>query len=307
MIREEFTFKDADGWEISVYKWSPGSDTKVKGIVQIAHGMAERAERYERFAKALTDEGYVVYANDHRGHGRTAGSIENIGYCGTDGFNWMVNDLKQLNEIITKENPGLPVYLFGHSMGSFLAQSYISLYPESIKGVILSGTAGKQGIMLDLGLQIAKREIRKSGDKMKSRILHKLAFEGYNNGFKPARTGLDWLSRDEEEVDKYINDPYCGTVFTAGFYYDLFKGLKMIHREDIMRRIPKELPIYIFSGQRDPLGKNCKTVLWLIRNYKKIGIKDVTYRFYKDGRHEMLNEINRDEVTSDVIVWLDAH
>lgn len=307
MRKEEFTFKDLGGMEIFVYKWLPDEGIDVKGVVQIAHGMAETARRYERFAEVLTGSGYIAYANDHRGHGRTAKTLENVGYTGYEGFEWMVKNLHQLNEIIKKENPNLPVFLFGHSMGSLLAQRYITLYGDGLKGVILSGTAGKQGIMLDIAINITRNELKKNGEKERSEKLNKLTFGNYNNAFSPGRTEFDWLSRDNEEVDKYINDPFCGTVFTTRFFYDFFRGMKEIHKTENMMNIPKELPFYIFSGDKDPVGKKCKSVLWLIKAYKKLGIKDVTYKFYKDGRHEMLNEINKDEVMREVIAWLESH
>lgn len=307
MINKHFVFRDEGGVEVFVYKWLPEEGFKIKGIVQIAHGMAEMAARYERFAAALTKAGYAVYANDHRGHGRTAGTVENVGYLGEDGFNWMVKDMKQLNDIIREENPEIPVFLFGHSMGSILAQRYITLYGNSINGVILSGTSGKQGLMLDIGIRIAAGEVKKHGAKSRSEKLNKLTFASYNKEFKPTRTDFDWLSRDNKEVDKYIKDPFCGGIFTAGFFYDFLLGLKETHKKDNMKKIPVDLPIYLFSGEMDPVGKNCKTLYPLIKTYEKLGIKDVSYKFYKGGRHEMLNEINRDEVTNDTINWLNAH
>ena len=195
----EATYKDNENAEIHYYKWIP--DTSIKGAVQISHGMAETAKRYQRLASHLTDEGYIVYANDHRGHGKTAGFIENIGYLGdNDGFKWLVNDMYQLSLIIKKENPSVPLFLFGHSMGSFLCQRYIELYGNEINGVILSGTNGKQGPILNLGLLISRLEIILKGRKAKSKILNDMCFGGFNKNFNPARTEFDWLSRDTHEV-----------------------------------------------------------------------------------------------------------
>lgn len=307
MKKENFTFKDEEGVEIYTYRWLP-EEGDTKAVVQISHGMAETAARYERFAEGLTKSGYAVYCNDHRGHGKTAGSVEKLGYLAdSDGFNWLVKDMHELTEIIKKENPSLPVFIFGHSMGSFLTQKYISNYGNEIKGAILSGTNGKGGIIVDIGLLIAKNECKKIGRKSKSEKLNKMSFGSYNNSFKPTRTEFDWLSRDEKEVDKYIKDEYCGTVFTAGFFYDFLTGLKDIHKKETMTKIPKELPIYIFSGEKDPVGKNSKGVMQLIGMYKKLNIKNVDYKIYKDGRHEMLNELNRDEVIKNTIEWLDTH
>lgn len=305
MIVKNFVFKAGDGTDIFVYNWLPDADVKVKGIVQIAHGMAETAARYESFAEVLTRNGYIVCINDHRGHGKTAGAIENVGYLAEeDGFDWLVKDLYQLSGIIKKENPELPLFLFGHSMGSFAAQRYIMLYGNELKGVILSGSNGEQGIMLDIGAFLAKKEIKKNGRKAKSNKLDEMSFGSFNNAFKPNRTEFDWLSRDNDEVDKYINDPFCGTVFTCGFFYDFFIGLKAIESKNNLRLVPKELPIFIFSGDKDPVGKFGKGVIRLFNRYKKYGVKDVTYKLYKGGRHEMLNEINKDEVMKDVVDWL---
>jgi alpha-beta hydrolase superfamily lysophospholipase len=307
MKSESFTFKDKGGLEIFVYKWLPGEDVQVKGVVQIAHGMAETAARYEGLASVLTNNGFIVYANDHRGHGKTAGEISKLGDLGEDGFNSMVENMKELNDMIKKENLALPVFLLGHSMGSFLTQRYICLYGSELKGAVLSGSCGKQGIIIDIGRLIAKREIKKVGRRSKSIKLNKLSFGSYNNYFKPTRTDFDWLSRDNKEVDKYMDDPFCGTVFTAGFFYDFLGGLKIIASQKEINNVPKELPIYIFSGDKDPVGKNGKGVLKLIKTYKEHGIADLTHKLYKDGRHEMLNEINKEEVTFDVLKWLNAH
>lgn len=307
MIVKDFIFKDGGGVDIFVYKWLPDGSEKARGVVQVAHGMAEHAARYAGFAKALTKAGYIVYANDHRGHGKTAKTVENVGYLGDDGWNWMIKDMKQLNDIIKEETPNVPVFLFGHSMGSLLAQRYITLYGDTIKGVILSGTSGKPGLLLHIGIRVAAREVKKFGADSRSEKLNSMTFGSYNNAFMPCRTSFDWLSRDTKEVDKYVNDPFCGGIFSAGFFYDMARGIRQLHKKDNMKNIPKELPIYIFSGDMDPVGKNCKTVYPLIKRYEKLGIQDVTYKFYKGGRHEMLNEINREEVTNDVLGWLDSH
>lgn len=309
MIEKTFTFKASDGEEIFAYNWQPEDENNnVKGIVQIAHGMAEAAHRYKRFAEKLVKEGYIVYANDHRGHGKTAPSLDEIGYIGPDGYNRMVQDMKEFTDLIRdRENKDLPLFLFGHSMGSFLAQRYISHYGDNIQGVILSGTSGDQGFVLNIGISIAKREVAKKGPKARSPRLNNLSFGSYNKKFEPSRTEFDWLTRDEKEVDKYMEDPYCGGIFTTSFYYDFFKGLKENFKKSNLENIPKNLPIYIFAGDKDPVGNMGKGVLKLVKCYQRLGIKDLEYKLYKDGRHEMLNEINRDEVMEDVINWLDKH
>jgi alpha-beta hydrolase superfamily lysophospholipase len=307
MKSETFTFKEGTGPDIFVYKWIPDDGVKVKAVVQIAHGMAETAARYERFAERLTGEGYLVYANDHRGHGKTAGDADRVGDLGDDGFNNMVKEMRRLQAIINEENPGLPFFLFGHSMGSFLLQRYICLYGDDLDGAILSGSNGRVGILLDIGLCIAKREAKKLGRGHRSHKLTKLSFGGYNKPFRPNRTKFDWLSRDEAEVDKYVNDPFCGGVFTAGFFRDFTGGLKIVEDKKELAGIPPELPIYIFSGDMDPVGNFGKGVMKLVKTYRKLGIKDLCYKLYEGGRHEMLNETNREEVMQDVIEWLNRH
>lgn len=307
MQSETFTFRDSQGIEIFVHKWLPDTDLNPKAVVQIAHGMAETAARYERFAKALTEAGYIVYANDHRGHGRTAKNLTDLGYMGKDGFNWAVKDLYQLTQIIKEENPGLPIFLLGHSMGSYLTQQYIYRYGSGLKGAILSGTSGKKGFILTMGIVLAKLIMLFKGAQSVSPLLIAMSFGSYNDQFKPNRTNFDWLSRDNAEVDKYISDPYCGTQFSAGFFYDLFRGMKDIHRIQNQQKISKNLPLYLFSGNMDPVGNYTKSVVQLIRTYQTLKLSDVSYRFYSSGRHEMLNEINRDEVTQDIIDWLNAH
>ncbi len=307
MIKDTFSFKDEDGLEIFVYKWSPENNKKAKAVIQIAHGMAETAARYEKLGEELTKEGYIIYANDHRGHGKTAREVDKLGDLGENGFLAMADNMYQLTEIIKKENPKLPIFLLGHSMGSFLTQRYICLYGKELKGAILSGTNGNIGVMADVGRIIAKREIKRIGRSGRSEKLDKLSFGGYNRAFKPNRTKFDWLSRDEKEVDKYIENPFCGTIFTAGFFYDLLGGLKLIANKNEISKIPKDLPIYMFSGDKDPVGKNGRGVLRLVKAYKKLGIKDLTYKLYTEGRHEMLNELNSDEVIKDLLLWLEDH
>ncbi|AGK95538.1 alpha/beta fold hydrolase [Clostridium pasteurianum] len=303
-----FIFKSEDSLEIYVYKWEPEKNINIKGVIQIAHGMAETAARYEGFAKMLTENGYIVYINDHRGHGKTAKNIENVGYLAEkDGFEWLVKDMHTLTGIIKKENKDLPIFLLGYSMGSFLTQRYIMLYGKELKGAILYGSNGRQGLILRIGLLVSKLEIKKNGVKAKSQILNDLIFGGYNKPFKPNRTKFDWLNRNNEEVDKYIKDPFCGTVFTCSFYYDFFKCLIEIENKKNLKTVPRDLPIYIFSGGKDPVGKSGKGVKRLVETYKSLGVKDLTFKLYKDGRHDMLNEINKDEVIEDVLAWLSRY
>lgn len=297
-----------DGTTVYGYLISPEKGEELKGIVQLAHGMAETAERYERFARSLAAEGYLVYAHDHRGHGKTAGDLKNVGYLADkEGFEWLVRDMHNLTGIIRKEHPALPLFLLGHSMGSFAAQRYAMEHGKELTGLILSGSNGNQGFMLKAGNIIAAREVKKLGRKARSEKMNQLLFGSFNKRFHPSRTEFDWLSRDDEEVDKYIRDPYCGAVFTSGFYHDFINGLMVIEKKSNRRKVPKDLPILILSGDRDPVGKFGKGVRNLYEIYKNTGVKDITLKLYPEARHELLNEINREEVTNDIITWVKQH
>ncbi|MCZ8524107.1 MULTISPECIES: alpha/beta hydrolase [Paenibacillus] len=306
MLSEEWTYRDQGGEDIHTYVWLPDQEAEIRGIVQIAHGMAETALRYKRFAHALTEAGYAVYANDHRGHGRTAGNPQRLGIVGRDGFRLMCGGMAQLTDLIRERHPHLPVYLFGHSMGSFLTQRYMYTYPDKADGIILSGSNGPQGRALQLGIWLAKQVVSRKGEGHRSMLLLHLTLGGYNRAFRPNRTLFDWLSRDEQEVDKYAADPDCGAVFSAQFWEEFFRCLAEIHRKENMERIPKSLPVLLFSGDRDPVGMMGKGVRRLAALYAGLGMKRVTLKLYPGGRHEMLNEINRDEVTRDVLDWLNG-
>ncbi|MEG0842990.1 MAG: alpha/beta hydrolase [Romboutsia sp.] len=300
----EFYFNGEENLDIHVYKWED-ENIKAKGVVQIAHGMSETAIRYEYFAKELTKNGYIVYINDHRGHGKTAKIVDNVGYLADEvGFTCLVKDMNTLTNIIKKENENLPIYLFGHSMGSFASQRYIMEYGKNLDGLILSGSNGKHGFILNIAEKLTSYGIKKHGRKYRSKMLDSLIFGGNNKGFKPSRTEFDWLSRDEKEVDKYIEDPFCGVLFTCGFFYDLMKGLQEIENHENLKKVPLDLPIYIMSGDKDPVGKNGKGVLRLRDRYINLGVKNVSYKLYEGGRHEMLNETNKDEVIENILIWL---
>jgi alpha-beta hydrolase superfamily lysophospholipase len=305
MIRKNFSFCAPDDVEIYVYQWRP--EGPIRAAVNIAHGMAETAARYERFAGVLTKNGYAVYAEDHRGHGKTIKEAAHAGEAGADALNKMMGDLHQLSEIIKKEIPATPLFLLGHSMGSFLAQGYIERWGKELKGAILSGAAGPADLLTGIGQVIAYLEMLRVGATGRSNFLNFLSFGNFNKQFAPARTDFDWLSRDNSEVDKYIADPFCGGLFPTAFFYDLCRFWRQIHRKEELSRIPQDLPLYFFSGQKDPVGANAVGVRHLISIYQKLGIKDLSFKFYEGGRHEMLNEINREEVMADVIRWLDAH
>lgn len=308
MQKVDFSFQTNDGVEIFACKWVEEGIEKPKAVVQIAHGMAEHIKRYDSFARELVSHNFMVYGNDHRGHGMTGSKTNSIGYFADEqGFERVVNDMEILTSIIEKEYPGVPIFLFGHSMGSFLSRRYIQLYGDRLAGVVLSGTGGDPGIIGKIGKMIAAREMKKKGAKVHSSLMNKLTFGSYNKVFRPTRTEFDWLTRNEQEVDNYINDPLCGGVFTAGFYYDLLDGLVMVNKTENIMATPADLPIFLISGSKDPVGGNTKGVLKTFQAYKAEGMQNVTYKFYEDARHELLNETNKDEVQADVIHWINTH
>ena len=299
------TLNTADGAALFVYRWLP--DTPAKAAVQIAHGLAEHAGRYARLAEALTGAGYAVYAADHRGHGRTAPTPADLGFFAEgEGWRRCLDDLWQVNRQIAAEHPGLPVVLIGHSMGSFMAQHFISEHGEVLAGVVLSGTDGKPGALASAGRLIARLERLRLGPHGRSALIHALAFGLFNRAFAPTRTSADWLSRDPAEVDKYVADPLCGFVATTQAWIDLLDALREIARPERQALIPKQLPIHIISGSADPVSDSTKRLQQLLAAYRAAGLERVTHRFYEGARHELFNETNRDEVTRDLLLWLDG-
>ncbi|WP_323095768.1 alpha/beta hydrolase [Intrasporangium sp. YIM S08009] len=307
MQSSTFTLTTPDGTEVFVNRWLPDSEAggDAKGVVQLSHGMAEHSSRYARFAERLTARGYAVYASDHRGHGRTSGTRG--AFADDEGWQTVVDDLRAVTERALEEHPGLPVFLVGHSMGSFLARSYAAQHGASLAGLVLSGTAGSAGPLGNVGVLVATAQARIRGHEHASGLMNSLTFGQYNAAFKPTRTDFDWLSRDPAEVDKYVADPDCGFVFTAGGFVDLLKGLAAVNTDRVVSRIPKTLPIHLASGAMDPVGNRRKGVQEVADQLRRVGVEDVTVTIWPDARHEILNETNRDEVETEIADWIDAH
>jgi alpha-beta hydrolase superfamily lysophospholipase len=307
MRSEPFWHRADDGVELHVHRWLPADTVPRKAVVHIAHGMAEHGGRYARAAEALTEAGYVVYADDHRGHGKTAKTDDDLGFFAAErGFDRAVRDLEELLALELRDNPGLGVVLFGHSMGSFMTQRFVIEHGEALAGAVLSGSGGKPGLLASAGRLVARVERMRVGARGKSNLLDGMSFGRFNKDFAPTRTDFDWLSRDPAEVDAYVADPRCGFACTTQLWVDLLDALDAISRPEEQARIPKELPIYVFSGAEDPVGEHGKSVERLLAAYRRAGLRRVTSRIYPGARHEMLNETNRDEVVRDLIGWLDA-
>jgi alpha-beta hydrolase superfamily lysophospholipase len=305
MQSSTFTLAAADGIELFVYRWLP--DAAAKAVVQIVHGLAEHAGRYARLAGALTAAGYAVYADDHRGHGRTARDAAALGFFAErDGWQRCLDDLWRLNRRIAADHPGLPIVLLGHSMGSFLAQHFISEHGDALAGVVLSASSGKPPPLAAIGRVVARLERLRLGPRGRSALIHALSFGAYNKAFAPARTPFDWLTRDAAEIDKYAADPLCGFPATVQLWIDLLDALPEIARPARQARIPKRLPILIISGARDSVSANTKQLQQLLAAYRAAGLERVSHRFYPEARHELFNELNREEVTRDLVAWLDG-
>ena len=303
MVKSEHTFNSHDDKKIVYYKHSPESDPKA--ILITTHGMEEHAQRYDEFAEFLNKNDFIVYAHDQRGHGKTAGSIENLGFFAEkNGWQKAMDDLHELVKIAKNESQNLPIFLLGQSMGSFIVRTYISQYSDGINGTILTATAGSAGLLAIAGLLVTNIIMLFKKKNSLSPFLNNLTFGEYNRSFKPNRTDFDWLSRDNEVVDKYIADPYCGTISSVGFYNDLIKGLEHINKLKIAENVRKNLPIKLIAGDKDPLSKNGKQVYDVFNMYKKAGIKDIEMKLYPDARHETLNETNKEEIHNDIMLWM---
>jgi alpha-beta hydrolase superfamily lysophospholipase len=304
MKSEEFSHIVEDGKSIHVYRWSPIDAPQA--CVLIAHGMAEHAGRYARLAELLCSQGFEVWAPDHRGHGKTATEGELGWLAESDGFRRVVEDLRSIALQIAVERKGKPLFLLGHSWGSFLAQGFISLYGGLLAGCALSGTAGNGGLLISVAKGLSGLGAALLGEKRPSPFMDKLSFGSFNNAFKPTRTAFDWLSRDDAEVNAYIRDPYCGFVCTWGFFRDLTRGLAWIHLAAVQATIPIDLPLYMFAGDKDPVGGATGSFMALYKTYERLGLRSLSYKLYPEARHETLNEINRDEVSNDLIRWLNS-
>jgi alpha-beta hydrolase superfamily lysophospholipase len=296
-----FTLPMADGTPLFVRRWLAVSGTP-KGVVQIIHGAAEHSARYDRFARHLNRDGWLVYADDHRGHANTRVRTKALGDAGPDAWNKFVSDEKALTDHIKRQHPGLKVYLLGHSMGSFIAQDYVQRYGNAVAGVVLSGS---NGVLANADQTVAAvRDLAKK-DPLGPSPVFASVFESFNKPFT-GKAGFEWLSRDVAEVKKYTDDPTCGFAFSNELVADFFTGLRDLWNPVNEARIPKGMPIYVVSGDQDPVGGNTAGLKILLANYQRYGLTDVQHKFYPGARHEILNETNRDEVERDIVAWLNS-
>jgi alpha-beta hydrolase superfamily lysophospholipase len=301
---DSFTFTSDDGTEIYVHVWQPEGDTKA--VVQLAHGMGEHAGRFSGLAENLVKHGYAVYANDHRGHGLSIRSGEEPGHMGEDNvFERAIDDVRTLSGKIAEKHKGVPRFLLGHSMGSFMVQRMLIQHSDCMDAAILSATNGKPPAIAAVGRLVARVERFRIGKTGKSPVINALSFKEFNSKFKPNRTEFDWLSRDEAQVDAYIDDPLCGFIVGAQSWIDMLDHLGSLTEPPSLAQIPKDIPIYILAGTSDAVGDMGAGVMRLVHAYGDAGLRNVEVKLYPGGRHEMLHETNRDEVVDDLIVWLE--
>ncbi|MCX4820728.1 alpha/beta hydrolase [Streptomyces sp. NBC_01142] len=294
-----------DGVQIATYTWLPESG-RPRALVQIAHGAAEHALRYDRFARHLVAHGYGVLATDHRGHGATAPATGGHGVTGEDSWRAIVRDLKAAGDRLRALHPGVPLVLFGHSLGSMLARDYAQEYAGGLSGLILSGTFRTlPGAEIESSLTALERQVAERGRAARSSFIPDL-FASFNDPY-PRRTGFEWLSRDEAEVDAYVADGRCGFPFGAGLALDWVRAVRKVNDPRNLARIPSGLPVHVAVGTDDPCNQRMTQVYELLEDFRYIGVEDLSWRGYRGARHEILNETNRDEVQEDLTAWLDKH
>lgn len=292
------------GAQLCLYQMNAGK--RAKGIVHINHGMAEHGARYARFATKLTNAGYHVIAHDHRGHGKTTAPDAPLGvFSNADGLSKTIDDILHVNQLAHAINPDLPVVLFGHSMGTILGFNYMLHHPDTVDAVALWNAGFDTGMLAAVYKSLLKVERMFKGSDVPSAIANKLTFEDWNKKFAPNRTISDWLSRDHDEVDKYVADPLCGFPVSIGLWLDTLEAVYYGADDNNLKSLPNSLPVHLVAGGVDPCTNKGAAVEKLAEHLTNAGMKEVSLNILPDTRHESLNEINRDETTAEFIKWLD--
>lgn len=306
MNKEELYFDSRDGKSrIHGVRYSPEEPGDVKLVLQIVHGMAEYAERYEEFAEFLTARGIVLAGEDHMGHGKSVGEGGKYGYfCEQDPATVLVRDVHRLKKMTQEKYPHVPYVIMGHSMGSFITRNYLMRYGTGISGAIIMGTGMQSATTLGAAKAAVKLQKLFCGSAHVSRLIDKLAFGGYNKGVRDPKTEWDWLSRDEERVKRYIEDPLCGFTFTVNGFGTLFELISRLHDPEGLKKIPGALPVFMLSGTDDPVGDYGRGVKRAYDSLVAAGLQNIRLKMYEGGRHELLNETNRQEVMQDIYDWL---
>ena len=309
MVTTNFTFLSNDGkTAIHAVKFTPDSG-EYKAILQITHGMVEFIERYATFAEYLTANGYMVVGHDHLGHGQSVESKEDWGYfCEGNPSDIVVADIHKLRTLTQEENPEVPYFMLGHSMGSFMLRKYLAFHNENLRGAIIMGTGFIPGNMTNLALKLTGIVAKFRGSKYRSKLIQSLAFGADYKGFdmtgeKPEDS---WLTKDVDIVNQYYNEPRCTYMFTVNGYKGLFEAVNFSCDPENAARLPKKLPLFIVSGEQDPVGGLGKGVMQVYDMYKDAGIQDLTYKLYENDRHEILNETDKQVVFDDILAWMNV-
>lgn len=290
---------------LNTYKWQPDPGITPAAIIQVVHGMMDHAGRYSVLGRFLADKGYIVVAHDLPGHGRSVASPDDLGHMPGHGWIKLLRSIQVVHNEMKNQYPSLPFFLFGHSMGSVLSRHQLLREPYMYDGLILSGPNHTPALMARLGALLSGLSIRLQGRTHRNRMLSYLVYGKFKKPFKNELiTVFDWLSRDKEEVKKYVESDLCGFPCTSGFYFEMFRGFLKLSRLKLSG-IRKDLSILIFAGTMDPVGKFGLDPGLLQKEYKKSGVENVQMKLYKEGRHEMINEINREEVLTDIFRWLE--
>lgn len=301
-MRTDFWYDSQGAGKIHACRWTP--EGEVRAVLQIVHGIAEYIERYDDFARFLNDRGILVVAEDHMGHGQSVNGDGIQGYF-HGGWFTAVADSYRLLEDTRKEFPEVPYILFGHSMGSFMARTILCKYPDSgISAAIVCGTGWQPAALLPAAIQMVDAVCKKSGETEPNEKLQNLVFGTYNKRVEHPRTEFDWLTRDKAQVDAYIASPKCGFTASAGLLREMMKGIRYIEEPKNLAAMRKDLPVFFIAGGDDPVGSYGKGVRKSADAFRKAGMTDMSLRIYPLGRHEILNEINKDEVYQDVLRWI---